>query len=149
MNAKDELDNDKLVQASIRDEIAMKEKLFVDLWGAKSLFHDGLVQVPIEEMCESESEDEEGVLLTEEEKQYLQQTISKSKAELAVNLAKEKGKGVNKFYRNAFLPIAPSRWIENEAMRCNDKIWDLYTFNHSAPISINAYRLLAYGYGLM
>ncbi|GBG85460.1 hypothetical protein CBR_g40102 [Chara braunii] len=134
MNAKDELENDKLVQASIRDEIAMKKGVFVDLWGAKSPFHTGLVQIPIEGMRESESEDEEGMPLTEEEKLYFQQAISESKAELAINLVKEKGKGVNKFYRNVFLPIAPSRWIEGEAMRCTDKIRDLDTFNHSAPL---------------
>ncbi|GBG92202.1 hypothetical protein CBR_g54647 [Chara braunii] len=133
-----------LTQMTIRDELAMKEKVFIDLWGAKSEFHESLVNIPVYEQVESEPENEDDEFpLTEEERLFHHATLAESRAQLATQMAQEKTGEVNKFFQSAFLPLAPSQWIESEASRLNDKVWDLETFNHLAPISINAYRFLA------
>ncbi|GBG84412.1 hypothetical protein CBR_g38696 [Chara braunii] len=140
--AKDTLDDDILVHASIADVLAMKEKTFVDLWGAKSAFHNGLVNAPVTEAFESDS-DSDGLDLTEEEKQFHAAEIAKTERDRGRGMAKDKRLSVSKFLRNAFLPLAPSRWVESESVRLDYKVWELDTFNHYAPIDANVYHLLA------
>ncbi|GBG83245.1 hypothetical protein CBR_g36860 [Chara braunii] len=140
--AKDMVDGDILTHVSIVDELALKEKVFVDLWGAKSAFHDGLVTVPVTESYESDS-DCDGLDLAEEEKRFHAAELAKTQQGLSSGIAKDKRKSVSKYMRNVFLPLAPSRWIESESAGLNDKVWELETINHSAPISIRAYQLLA------
>ncbi|GBG70131.1 hypothetical protein CBR_g5761 [Chara braunii] len=135
-------EDDWLLDASIRDEIMMKEKVFIDLWNTTSEFHFDLVHPAALDPGASEPESDDDLLLTEEERAFHEKFLADSSAQLAVGLAKEKTKDVNKFLRNAFLPIAPHRWIESEAKALKDKIWDFDTFNHLAPIIVNAYRFL-------
>ncbi|GBG74051.1 hypothetical protein CBR_g17761 [Chara braunii] len=145
LGAKELVEEDLLVEATIRDEVLMTEKVFIELWNAVSEFHADLVQPMPQEPCGSEpdSDEDDDLPLTEEERAFHTKFVAESGAQLAIRLAKERTKGVNKFTRNAFLPIAPPRWIESEAKSLGDKVWEFETFNHLAPISVNAYRPLA------
>ncbi|GBG93189.1 hypothetical protein CBR_g60254, partial [Chara braunii] len=145
LNAKQVLENDLLTEASVRDSMAMKEKVFVDLWNAESQFHSDLVQMDSGglRLSEPDSDDDDGLILTEEERNFHARYVSESNAQMAAGMAKDKSREVNKFFRNAFLPIAPARRIQSEARSKGDKAWDFETFNHEAPISVSAYRLLA------
>ncbi|GBG86907.1 hypothetical protein CBR_g44363 [Chara braunii] len=145
LGAKDMAEEDLLVETSIGDEILMKEKSFVELWNAVSEFHADLIP-PISQVgCGSEPDthEDDDLPLTEEERAFHAKFVAESSAQMTIGLAKEKMKDVNKFTRNAFLPIAPPRWIESKVKEKKDKIWEFETFNHSVPIGVNAYKLLA------
>ncbi|GBG71303.1 hypothetical protein CBR_g8724 [Chara braunii] len=136
---------DLLIESSIRDEILMKEKVVIELWNVVSEFHADLAQPLPPDPCgfEPDSDEDDGLPLTEEEKVFHAKFIAESNAQLVVGLAREKTTDVNKFVRNAFLPIALARWIESEARAKGDKICEFDTFDHLAPISVNGYRLFA------
>ncbi|GBG86017.1 hypothetical protein CBR_g40831 [Chara braunii] len=71
----------------------MKEKVFVDLWNAESQFHSDLVQVASGGvgLSEPDSDDDDGVILTEEERNFHAMYVAESNAQMAVGMAKDKG----------------------------------------------------------
>ncbi|GBG73220.1 hypothetical protein CBR_g12937 [Chara braunii] len=142
--ASDIMDEDILVYTCVGDNLAMKEKVFVDLWGAESHFHAGLIQKdPAVPADLSGSDSEEGDLfLTEEEKLFHAKLLASGKERGRIIAANQKME-VNRFARNAFLPTVPPRWVESQSRGVDDKLWDLLTFNYVAPIHANSYRFLA------
>ncbi|GBG92594.1 hypothetical protein CBR_g56130 [Chara braunii] len=124
----------------------MKEKVFVDLWNAESNFHSGLIQKDasvLADVTDSESQDSIDLKsLTEAEKEFHTNLLAENRREKVKVIASNHKAQVNKFTRNAFLPIAPSRWIEMQSREVNDKLWDLLTFNYLAPIQADFYCFL-------
>ncbi|GBG89791.1 hypothetical protein CBR_g49642 [Chara braunii] len=140
---------DELVDLSVNDSLAMKEKVFIDLWGAESNFHVGLIQKDPGlrdggSLSQSSDEDDEDPLqLIEEEKRFHAKFIANGRSEKAKVRAANQRMEVNKFARNAFLPVVPPRWVERQSRGVDDKLWDLLTFNDTAPIHADSYRFLA------
>ncbi|GBG87259.1 hypothetical protein CBR_g45319 [Chara braunii] len=145
--ARETQQEDLFVGMAIRNELTMKEKMFVDMWGAESAFHSGLVFAEDQDGPGTPSsqgeDDDEGLCLTEEEKAYHAQMVAESKVEVAKPVEENQKSEVNKYTRNAFLPLASSRWVESESVKLDYKVWELPTYNHSAPISSDSYRFLA------
>ncbi|GBG67716.1 hypothetical protein CBR_g844 [Chara braunii] len=127
----------------------MKEKVFVDLFGAESNFHSGLIQkdpaAAEEGVGSGEEEDleDDSLALTEEEKTYHARLLEEGRMDRVKAIAANQKTSVNKYVRNAFLPTVPSRWVEAQSRSVEDKLWDLYTFNYIAPIQADSYRFLA------
>ncbi|GBG83089.1 hypothetical protein CBR_g36707 [Chara braunii] len=143
------VEEDDHVSATVDVNIAMKEKFFVDLFGAESNFHAGLVQTNLSiegvdgEDEGDEEEDKDALPLTEEEKAYHAKILAEGRKEKLRVVADNQRSTVNNYVRNAFLPITPPRWIEAQSRSVGDKLWELYTFNYLAPIHADSYRFLA------
>ncbi|GBG68673.1 hypothetical protein CBR_g3214 [Chara braunii] len=148
-HSKEIVEEDELVSAAIDVNIAIKEKIFVNLFGAESNFHAGLVQPnpslegSDEEFEGDEEGDEDALPLTEEEKAYHAKVLAEERREKLKAVGDNQRTFVNKYTRNAFLPIAPPRWIEAQSREVEDKLWDLYTFNYLIPIHVDSYKFLA------
>ncbi|GBG90278.1 hypothetical protein CBR_g50456 [Chara braunii] len=126
----------------------MKEKVFVDLWGAESNFHTGLVVKDTSVSddlggSDSAEEGEDALPLTEEEVRYHANLSAKEKKEKLKAIAANQAVEVSKYARNAFLPTVSPRWVESQSREVEDKLWDLPTFNYVAPIHSDSYRFLA------
>ncbi|GBG60690.1 hypothetical protein CBR_g12426 [Chara braunii] len=148
-HAPEQLMEDELVDLCVNNNLAIKEKRFIELWGAESDFHAGLIQADPDiptGLSSSESSDEEGddsLRFTEEEKQFHAKLLASEKREKVKVIAANQRVEVNKFARNAFLPTVPPRWMERQSRGVDDKLWDLLTFNYFAPIHADSYRFLA------
>ncbi|GBG63740.1 hypothetical protein CBR_g39283 [Chara braunii] len=148
--SKEIVDEDELVSICVDVEIAMKETIFVDLFGPESNFHADVVQrdlVAAEDGVESEEEGEEeeedSLLLTEEENVYHAKLLTEGRNDKIKAVAANQKFNNNKYVCNAFLLIVPPRWVESQSTSVEDKLWDLYTFNYLAPIHADSYRFLA------
>ncbi|GBG81118.1 hypothetical protein CBR_g31794 [Chara braunii] len=143
--ARNLVEEDELVGLSISNNLAMKEKVLVQLWGAESNFHASLVQRDLVEVTngDSEKEEEDSLPLTEEEKRFHEKMLAEGRREKLKVMADNQRVEVNKYARNAFLPTVPPRWVESQSRGVQDKLWDLLTFNYVAPIHADSYRFLA------
>ncbi|GBG89214.1 hypothetical protein CBR_g48922 [Chara braunii] len=147
MHAREKQQEDLLIEVAIRNELAVREKSLVELWGAKPAFHAGLISADsrneVDASRSDEEEEDEGLILTEEEKAFHTQLMATSRVDMAKAVEENQRSEVNRYTRNAFLPLAPSRWLESESVRLDYKLWDMATYNHSAPINEKSYQFLA------
>ncbi|GBG66087.1 hypothetical protein CBR_g55430 [Chara braunii] len=134
------LHEDKTIEQTSLD----LENVFVRLWGAQSEYHRKHARdINIERKKEFILDDEEDDEMTEEEKGFLRkQKEERMLAKAALNKS-EKRVEVSLFTRNAFLPLASSRWVESMSLAFQNRLWSLDTFNHCAPFGISGFRFVA------
>ncbi|GBG65888.1 hypothetical protein CBR_g54179 [Chara braunii] len=101
--AKDIAGEDELVSICIDGDVAMKEKVFIDLFGAESNFHAGLVQKDPgmvgddEGSGEEEEEEDDSLALTEEEKAYHSKLLEEGRLDKVKAIAANQKTCANKF----------------------------------------------------
>ncbi|GBG89977.1 hypothetical protein CBR_g50067 [Chara braunii] len=126
---------------SINESSIDAEVKFVKLLSAHSQFHKEREVHKVSHVDEEVMNDEEDEL-TEEEKEYVRRKdaeVARTKAQMMTT----KKKTFTDTWRNAFIPLASPRWVENMSTAFSGKICSLETFNYLAPIDQRGYRLLA------
>ncbi|GBG71478.1 hypothetical protein CBR_g8894 [Chara braunii] len=120
------------------------EHVFIRLWGAQSEYHKKRAcSIGLEKKEVVMSDDEEDEEMTEVERVFLRKQKEERMLARAALKKSEKKVEVSKFTRNAFLPLASSRWVESMSLAFQNRLWSLDTFNHCAPFGVSGFRFMA------